>query len=504
MDSSKPLDVTTHRAPALQQTRNILAYVHLVIGTYIFLANGLVVLSVQQFVYLKTRANIYIVSLALTDMCVGVMEWGIALHNHEILSDWFDRTEWACVGIFSFAFFSVACSMFNMVLIAFDRLLYITRPFVYGRVVTSRKVKLAILGVWSLALAWGSIPFYINTYDSTSPSRHCTMQAAIPSVYRVYANVPVLFIGSVLTGVMYMIIARTAIMHKNAIYKSTPGANSVANKNPADLTEAAKAALKTMQSNMKTLKLFIIVLGLLIVCWYPYYIIEFTSDFIHISDKSYRASTALGFLNSGVNFLVYPMYDKSFRRAFKSLLCPCCVDENARARKNATYIPTKNVKPKKPSHTQPALGRVTAPHPPPPPPPPPPPTTTTNIGQADPASGDGSPSADALHPPVSDAQSGPPETQAPASARKDSSQSGSTAGDPAKTVSQNLGMVAPAADGSQKHAAFPFWVGRKGQHKSKIDSLSDHGGLHLWHLLFLHASKEANTHVPPMSSSGNG
>ena len=262
-----------------------------------------------------------------------------------------------------------------------------------------------------------------------------------------------------------------------------------------------------MQSNMKTLKLFIIVLGLLILCWYPYYVIEFTSDFIHISDKTYRASTALGFLNSGVNFLVYPMYDKSFRRAFKSLLCPCCVDENARSRQNATYA-HKIVKTKKPSHIQPTLGRVTA-HPPPPPPPPPTPTTTTNTDPVDPASGDRSPpspssSADAPHPPVSDAQSGPPETQAPASARKDSSQSDSTASDPAKTFSQTLGMVAPAADGSQKHAAFPFWVGRKGQHKSKIDSLSDHGGLHLLHLLFPSASKEANTHVPTMSSSGNG
>ncbi|KAL8563949.1 hypothetical protein ACOMHN_059379 [Nucella lapillus] len=44
----------------------------------------------------------------------------------------------------AFGFFSVDCSMFNMVLIALDRLVYIMKPFFYERVVTSTKVKMAI------------------------------------------------------------------------------------------------------------------------------------------------------------------------------------------------------------------------------------------------------------------------------------------------------------------------------------------------------------------------
>ena len=53
---------------APEHTRDSLAYAHFVIGTYIFVVNGLVVISVLQFAYLRTTANIYIVSLALTDM----------------------------------------------------------------------------------------------------------------------------------------------------------------------------------------------------------------------------------------------------------------------------------------------------------------------------------------------------------------------------------------------------------------------------------------------------
>ena len=372
----------TTPGPPPQPSRNTLAYVHFVIGTYILLSNGLVVLSVYTFHYLKTRANLYIVSLASTDMCVGLMEWLIGLHNHDILASWFDRTAWACVGIFCFAFFAVACSMFNMVLIALDRLLYIMKPFFYTREVRSQRVKLAILLVWLLAAAWASIPLYIHTYDETT-DHHCTMQAAIPSVYRAYANVPLLFAGAMTTGGVYITIARVAIRHKKAIFKSIPGYSSHGKKlsvNAGDLTEAARSAIHTMTSNMKTLKLFVIVFGLLIVCWLPYYVIEFTSDFVSVPDVLYRASTALGFLNSGVNFFVYPMYNKQFRRAFKTLICPCLKNPLERSYSTSmTFVSTS-----KPSsrgggsRPKPDLGQFNA-LPVSPPPTPPPPATKATI-----------------------------------------------------------------------------------------------------------------------------
>ncbi|KAK7113507.1 D(1)-like dopamine receptor [Littorina saxatilis] len=321
----------------LPRGRNKLAYVHFVIGTYILIANALVVICVVKFDYLKTRANIYIVSLACTDMLVGVMEWIVGLHNHQILAAWFDRTGTACVGMFSFAFFSVACSMFNMVLIALDRLLYINKPFYYTREVTSEKVKIAIGIVWVAALLWGTVPLYIHHYDGTKA--HCTMQASIPTLYRAYLNVPVLFSGAVTTGVVYIIIAMTALAHKKAIYKSVPGSGPKGITEGADLTETAKAALTSMRSNMKTLKLFVIVFGLLVFCWFPYYIIEFTGEFNNISDAAYRASTALGFLNSGVNFLVYPLYNKKFRRALRAVVCPCLKQYTAHDMGSNTGMP---------------------------------------------------------------------------------------------------------------------------------------------------------------------
>ena len=317
---------------APEHIRNSLAYAHFVIGTYTFVVNGLVVLSVIQFAYLRTTASIYIVSLALTDMCVGVIEWGIAFHNHEKFSEWFDRTVIACVGIFSFAIFSVVCSMFNMVLIAVDRLLYITRPLFYQRIQSPKNCIMAVLVVWTTAFIWASIPFFIHTYDVNSTNPNCTVQKAIPSGFRIYANIPLLFTGAVSTGIMYIIIARTACTQKIAIYKSHHGGlNSRTSGTSADLTESAKAAIKAMQSNIKTLKLFIIVFGLLIVCWLPYYTIEVASEFTPISDVVYRGSVALGFFNSGVNFLVYPMYNRSFRRAFKTMLCPCYADAPKRS-----------------------------------------------------------------------------------------------------------------------------------------------------------------------------
>lgn len=467
-------------------------------------------------------------------MCVGMMEWGIGLHNHEILASWFDRTGPACVGIFSFAFFSVACSMFNMVLIALDRLLYITKPFFYSRVVTSKKVKRTIVLVWITAFLWGAIPLAINTYDETDS--HCTMQAAIPGVYRVYSNVPVLFSGALTTGIVYIIIARTAIKHRNAIYKSTPGALPSGKTDwntgvtATDLTEAAKAAINTMKSNMRTLKLFIIVFGLLLFCWLPYYIIEFTSDFIHISDKVYRASTALGFLNSGVNFLVYPMYSKSFRRAFRSLLCPCLKNTLTRSYSGSTFV--SQVKPSSKGGggpPKPVLGQFN-----------PPPTNVTtpaanketnvapetghsNATAASSNKGGGdSTQADTLanetaYPLVSDSLSVPPQFQGSISSHKSSSPgrtltdvpvvdvsavSNSVGDVPAKTDGQTLGDSLNA-HGSQDKTPSPSAAASPGWASPRADSLStsQNDGMHLFNLFTSAVSpRPADKTIPEVGS----
>lgn len=320
----------------VHKSRNTLAYVHFVIGTYIIVSNGLVVTAIRKFSYLRTRAFMYIASLACTDLCVGLIEWSVGLHNHDILAAWFDRTAPACVGMFSFAFFSVACSMFNMVLIALDRFLFIMQPFYYTSQVTGTKVKLAILLVWILAAVWGSVPLYIHTYDvSTEP--HCTMQAAIPSVYRAYSNVPIVFTCALVTGFVYIFIGRKALEHQKAISRAIPKVTPSGKPGASAWVQTEKAARPIRQS-MKTLKLFIIVFGLLIVCWLPYFVIEFTSDFVAWPDKVYRASTALGFLNSGVNFFVYAMNNRKFRRALYTLVCPCCKGQLAGSHSYTTAI----------------------------------------------------------------------------------------------------------------------------------------------------------------------
>ena len=303
---------------------NTLAYVHFLIGTYIIIANSLVIIAVAKYDYLKTRANIYLVSLAMTDACVGVMEWIVGSHNHQFGVVWFDQHGLACVGMFSFAFFTLWCSMSNMVLIALDRLFYIVKPFEYHRLVTSLRVKVTIGFVWFFCVISGITPLFIHTYDKDRGI--CTIQTSIPPIYRCYIHVPFLFSGAITCGTCYIIIARKAMQHKKAILSSVHvmGFNERdKKKSEAYLSENARKTLYALRSNMKTLKLFVIVFGLLIICWFPYYIFEFFGEFTYIPDKLYRASTALGFLNSGMNFLIYPMYSKKFRRAFKAIMCPC-------------------------------------------------------------------------------------------------------------------------------------------------------------------------------------
>ncbi|PVD38556.1 hypothetical protein C0Q70_01172 [Pomacea canaliculata] len=289
--------------------------VALALGAFMVAGNTFTVVSVLVFPKLRTLPNMYVVSLATTDALVGLLQVYVAVYYIPTVRTWFDSTEAACTSMLSWGYTTVVCSGLNMCLIAFDRYLYIAKPFFYVRVISKKRIAMVIVAAWFLAVCYGSITMYHNLFQT---ARICTIHKVVPLVLRSFSSSGLFFLCCCITAVIYAKLAALTLRHKRAIALLT-ASDSAFNRRPQNSHPFSKSSLRAM-------KLFFVVFGLLVACWSPYFTVELVSAFCDFPgyELAYKVTLFLGFFNSGINIFVYPYFDKEFRRAYRSLLCRCC------------------------------------------------------------------------------------------------------------------------------------------------------------------------------------
>ena len=272
----------------------------------------------------------YVVSLASSDALVGVLQWVVGSHYLPRATDWFDNTAFACVGMFSVTYIATIGSAFNIKLIALDRYFHITRPLLYERLVTERRVLVAIGCAWLAAFLIGGTPIVFNTFQT---ARVCTLEEVVPTVFRSYICASIFVVCCFLIFVVYAEIGwlshRTlktiSQTRGNLAWPQTHNGTGPGEASAAQAPRLASNPRRPQRGSFKAVKLFVVVFGCLVVCWSPYFIVEMIGVFKKVDKGVYQYCLILGFLNSGVNALVYPLFSKDFRRALKRMLyCERC------------------------------------------------------------------------------------------------------------------------------------------------------------------------------------
>lgn len=250
--------------------------------------NALVCIAFYRSFNLRSVTNMFIVSLAVTDILVAsisipiwlsvrlsgcLVPFSCNIHLYFL---------WLCLDIL----FSAA-SIMNLCAISVDRLIAITSPLKYPNILTKPRAAIALLAIWPYAgfmatlvmLKWKYYPIFASVLAFITPltimlySYIRIFRAALSQVRRVYP------------------------LHQQFYFKR----------------------------EYKAARTLAIVMGAFIVCWTPFFLMNILVNFyegLHVTIAVTDAIKALHYTNSALNPIIYSCSNRDFRqRIFRALPC---------------------------------------------------------------------------------------------------------------------------------------------------------------------------------------
>ncbi|XP_072037798.1 probable G-protein coupled receptor No18 [Amphiura filiformis] len=304
------------------------------------LGNLLVVISVFKFKQLRIVPNFFIVSLAVADLLVCMVVMPLALYQDINNGNW-GLPPWLCDVWVSLDVLMSTASIWNLCVISLDRFLAITRPHQYARRRTAFTVLFAVLTTWLLA-AFLSIPtlLFVGGHDPTQTS---TCVINVTPTFVIISSCVAFYIPCAIVLVLYwriLVAARRHVLHRRrvdpgigstsredatastAIDDGTTNDQRFGENQPAENTNPQRKIISVTRERKAALVLAIVV-GIFICCWLPFFLVFVSLGICpqcHISITAIVIVTWLGWCNSILNPIIYTIFNKEFRTAFRKIM----------------------------------------------------------------------------------------------------------------------------------------------------------------------------------------
>lgn len=276
--------------------------------------NVVVCLAVSCSRRLRSLTNCFIVSLALTDLLLGLLVLPFSA-IYELTQEWhFGST--LCNIYISLDVMLCTASILNLFTISLDRYFAITTPLRYSQRVTPPRVAVAMFLIWAVSLTVSFLPIHLgwNTNDTsvqnTDPARSTRCKLEVNCAYGLVDALLTFYLPLVAMCITYYRVFRIAREQARRI-------------NHAAYCKAARAALPAVREHKATVTLAA-VLGAFVVCWFPYFTV-FTYRGMQGKEKVVDDTTQsivlwLGYANSALNPILYAALNRDFRTAYQRLL----------------------------------------------------------------------------------------------------------------------------------------------------------------------------------------
>uniref|UniRef100_A0AAY5KG43 G-protein coupled receptors family 1 profile domain-containing protein n=1 Tax=Esox lucius TaxID=8010 RepID=A0AAY5KG43_ESOLU len=273
------------------------------ISVFTAFLNLLVIISISLFKHLHTPTNLLILSLAVTDLLVGLIV--IPAMTVAIMQPCWLFGEYFCTLLLYVTFLCASLSLGNLILISVDRYVAVCDPLLYHTKVTIARMKYCIFITWCCCVTY--VVVFINI----------TVKVYVPrcfeECYFGEGDIWITMMDLIFTVVMPYSIIMTLYFKIFLVARSQ--ARQVFSKGVASVS-----GVKTVQTGIskgKAEKTLGIVVFNYLVCWNPFFYL------FYFFSGSYLASAIFSFLpliNSLINPIIYAFFYPWFKLTAKRIL----------------------------------------------------------------------------------------------------------------------------------------------------------------------------------------
>ncbi|XP_027016416.2 trace amine-associated receptor 13c-like [Tachysurus fulvidraco] len=267
--------------------------------------NLLIIISVLHFKQLHTPTNMLLLSLAVSDFLVGalvmppVLIWMIELC-------WIFGRDF-CISFWFIDGFLTIISIYTITLIAVDRYLALSNPFLYSSRVSVRITAVVIVFDWCLVVAYNLTFIYFsgNFTGSVMCPGECLF--IVNEVWSVIDLVVLFIFPLSVIIILYTLVFVIAKKHATAIREL----------NNHTRRKTQKITSYSIKSERKAAKVLGILVSVFLVCLLPYFIYSLLGDVIEIQTETFQKLMIILYFNSTINPVIYALFYPWFRRCVK-------------------------------------------------------------------------------------------------------------------------------------------------------------------------------------------
>ncbi|CAJ1053368.1 trace amine-associated receptor 13c-like [Xyrichtys novacula] len=277
------------------------------VAVFTVVLNLLVIVSISHFRQLHTPTNLLLLSLAISDLLVGLLV--MPMETVRFVETCWLLGDFICALSYIIGFTLTSASVGNMVLISIDRYVAICYPLQYPNQITRSRVELSVCLCWACSLLYNGL---ILKDHLRQPDRHnsCYGECLVVINY-VSGTVDLVFtfVGPCLVIViLYMRIFIVAVSQARAM------------QSHVTVTAASKVTVRAKTSERKAARTLGVVILVFLMSFCPYYYPSLAGQDISNSASSWAIVSWLVYFNSCLNPLIYALFYPWFRKAIKFIV----------------------------------------------------------------------------------------------------------------------------------------------------------------------------------------
>ena len=317
---------------------------------WIILINIIFLAAMNSGNFKKKCSHWLLMNLAVADLLVGLVVIPCAIY-YTVFNYWHIGKVACNIWILSDVLLCCA-SLFGLLTINIDRLVFVIKPLTYTMVM--RKAIGVCLIVFSWLLAIGLMVPLVVTDQIRATQGHCYMLAA--PVYAIGSALVSFFLPALLviiTNVCIVVLVsrKTKRKRKASIYldKSYDNRPTLTAGGPMVMPTMVEARERASRDGNRQLKKAVVTIcvanSFYLIMWLPFFLVNALIAlglYRGISSFAMEFCIWLGYANSGLNPLIWMLYP-DVRKAMKHAIC-CCCSRRSRSRSipDDTYTYTKS------------------------------------------------------------------------------------------------------------------------------------------------------------------